>query len=81
MNLCFWPEICNVSAQELTIMDGPDSRRGKLPEIRSEEDTITFLLTIGLRTTMSGQLMLRCERDGEIYASIVPTHSKDRDRE
>jgi hypothetical protein len=59
-------------------MDGPDARRGKLPEIRSEEDTITFLLTIGLRTAASGQLVLRCERDGEIYASIVPVVVKDR---
>jgi hypothetical protein len=60
-------------------MDGPDSRRGKLPEIRAEEDTITFLLTIGLRTTVPGQLVLRCERDGEIYASIVPAPvNKDR---
>lgn len=60
-------------------MESPDSRRGRLPEIRAEEDTITFLLTIGLRTSVPGQLMLRCERDGEIYASIVPAAAnKDR---
>ena len=57
-------------------MDGPDSRRGKLPEIRAEEDTITFLLTIGLRPSVPGQLVLRCEPDGEIYASIVPAAVK-----
>jgi len=59
-------------------MDGPDFRRGKLPEIRSEEDTITFLLSVGLRSGAPTQLVLRCERDGEIYASIVPVALKDR---
>jgi hypothetical protein len=59
-------------------MDGPDSRRGKLPEIRSEEDTITFLLTVGLPTGVPGRLLLRCERDGEIYVSIAPVALKDR---
>ena len=59
-------------------MDGPDSRRGKLPQIRAEEDTITFLLTVGLPTGVSGQLLLRCDRDGEIYASITPAAPKNR---
>ena len=59
-------------------VDSQDSRRGKLPDIRSEEDTITFLLTIGVPNGVSSQLVLRCERNGEIYASIRPAVVKDR---
>ncbi len=59
-------------------MEGPDTRRGKLPEIRAEEDTITFLLTVGLPTGVTGSLLLRCDRDGEIYASITPVPTKNR---
>ena len=59
-------------------MDGPDSRRGKLPEIRAEEDTITFLITVGLPTGVPGRMFLRCDRDGEIYASIAPVPPKNR---
>jgi len=58
-------------------VDSQDLRRGKLPEIRSEEDTITFLLMIGVPNGVSSQLVLRCERDGEIYASIRPAVVKD----
>ena len=59
-------------------MEGPDTRRGKLPEIRAEEDTITFLLTVGLPTGVTGSLLLRCDRYVEIYASITPVPTKNR---
>ncbi len=59
-------------------MDGPDSRPGKSPDIRSENDAITFRLTIGLPAGVPSQLLLRRERDGEIYASIVRVALKDR---
>jgi hypothetical protein len=53
-------------------MSGPDGRRGKAPDIHTEQDTVTFVLTIGVRAGVSPQLVLRCERDGEIYVSIRP---------
>ncbi|GAC1472464.1 MAG: hypothetical protein PVSMB7_25170 [Chloroflexota bacterium] len=59
-------------------VDNQDLRRGKLPDIRTEEDRITFLLTIGVPNGACSQLVLRCERDGEIYASIRPATVKDR---
>jgi hypothetical protein len=46
-------------------------RRGELPEIRTDPDAITFLLTIATRQGQTPKLVLRCERDGEIYASIL----------
>jgi hypothetical protein len=67
-----------VNVAEPVKMGGPDSRRGKLPDIRSEEDTITFRITIGLPSGVPGQLLLRCERDGEIYVSIASVVLKDR---
>jgi hypothetical protein len=46
-------------------------RRGELPEIRTEPDAITFVLTIATRQGQTPKLVVRCERDGEIYASIL----------
>jgi hypothetical protein len=51
-------------------MERQDLRRGELPEIRADEDTITFVLTIRVPVGSSCQLVLRCERNGEIYASL-----------
>jgi hypothetical protein len=53
-------------------MNGPDGRRGRLPEIRTDIDTITFVMTVQMREGGTRQLVLRCDREGEIYASIVP---------
>ena len=44
--------------------------RGKLSEIRTNQDTITFVLTIAAQEGTTAKLVLRCERDGGIYASI-----------
>lgn len=62
----------------LAAMDSPDLRRGRAPEIRLDEDKIEFQLKIDLPRGVKGQLRLRCERDGEIYASIVSTVLRDR---
>ena len=51
-------------------MEPPDRERGKLPEIRSAETSIRFVLTIMLPFRTRYRLVIRCERDGEIYASI-----------
>jgi hypothetical protein len=50
-------------------------RRGELPEIRTDPDAITFVLTIAARQGQTPKLVLRCERDGEIYASILTSGS------
>ena len=54
-----------------------DRCRGKLPVIRTEQDTITFIMAIDLREDLAPELILRCERDGEISVSIrwEPLHS------
>jgi hypothetical protein len=59
-------------------MDSPDSRRGRAPEIRLDEDNIAFHLKIDLPRGVKGQLLLRCERDGQIYASIVSAVQRER---
>jgi hypothetical protein len=53
-------------------MNRRDGHRGNLPEIRTDHNTITFVLTIVLKGT-APKLVLRCERNGEIYASIDVT--------
>ena len=50
-------------------VDGQDLRAGKIPVIVSEGDTVTFVITIGGHD-VSCKLVLRCERNGEIYVSI-----------
>jgi hypothetical protein len=52
-------------------------RRGELPEIRTDPDAITFVLTIATRQGQTPKLVVRCERDGEIYASILAGSSSD----
>jgi hypothetical protein len=59
-------------------MNNPDSRRGKAPEIRFEEDRVSFLLKIDLPRGVKGQLLLRCDQDGEIQAAIVSAVIKER---
>jgi hypothetical protein len=56
-------------------MKRSDGHRGNLPEIRTDHNTITFVLTIALKGK-APKLVLRCERNGEIYASIDVTTSK-----
>jgi hypothetical protein len=54
-------------------------QRGKLPEILTNQDTVTFVLTIELNEETTAKLVLRCERDGGIYSSIRPAASSDPD--
>jgi hypothetical protein len=51
-------------------MGRPDGERGKLPEILADHDTVTFVMTITERDGVARKLVLRCGRDGEIFASI-----------
>jgi hypothetical protein len=59
-------------------MDSPDARRGRTPEIRLEEGTVAFVLKIDLPRGVKGQLLVRCERDGEMYVSIISAVLRER---
>jgi hypothetical protein len=44
---------------------------GKPPHVRKEHDSITIVMDVAPSTSRSPiRLVLRCERDGQIYASI-----------
>jgi hypothetical protein len=44
---------------------------GKPPLVRKEQDSITIVMDVAPATSRSLiRLVLRCERDGQIYASI-----------
>jgi hypothetical protein len=44
---------------------------GKPPEVRKGQDSITIVMDVAPATSRSPiRLVVRCERDGEIYASI-----------
>jgi len=44
---------------------------GKPPHVRKEQDSITIVMDVAPATSRSPiRLVLRCERDGQIYASI-----------
>jgi hypothetical protein len=44
---------------------------GKPPLVRKEHDSITIVMDVAPATSRSLiRLVLRCERDGQIYASI-----------
>ena len=51
-------------------MEIPDRKPGALPDIRSGETNIRFMMTIILPFRTQYRLAIRCERDGEIYVSI-----------
>jgi len=61
-------------------MGRDQGHRGKVPEIRTDQDTITFVLTITVREGTTAKLVLRCDRDGGIQASIRPASLGDPDR-
>jgi hypothetical protein len=49
---------------------------GKPPEVRKDRNSITIVMDVAPATSRSPiRLVLRCERDGEIYASIDRTPS------
>jgi hypothetical protein len=44
---------------------------GKPPHVRKEHDSITIVMDVAPSTSQTPiRLVLRCERDGQIYASI-----------
>ena len=44
---------------------------GKPPFVRKEQDSITIVMDVAPATSRTEiRLVLRCERDGQIYASI-----------
>lgn len=44
---------------------------GRRPTVHRKEDSITIVMDVAPESSRSSiQLVLRCERDGEIYASI-----------
>jgi hypothetical protein len=65
MRVITWRPYCKARDVE-----APDRHRGPLPEIRSADTGIRFILTIALPFNKQYRLAIRCERDGEIYASI-----------
>jgi hypothetical protein len=50
---------------------GPDEHPGPLPEIRAAGDSVTFEFdqTSG---EQGGRLVIRCDGDGNVFASIAP---------
>jgi hypothetical protein len=46
------------------------ARPGKTPRVRKDERTVTFVMPIVLRSSITRDLVIRCERDGSIYVSI-----------
>ena len=51
--------------------------RGQPPEIHTTETTITFVIPI-VGSREEPRLVLRCERDGEIYVAIRPAGGSTR---
>jgi hypothetical protein len=48
-----------------------DVKPGKPPHVRKEHDSITIVMDVAPSTSRSPiRLVLRCERDGQIFASI-----------
>jgi hypothetical protein len=53
----------------------PDRRAGPVPEIRVEGNSVTFRLDIA-GTGKPRRLVLRCDEDGNVWASVA---EKERD--
>jgi hypothetical protein len=60
------PGVCFASGCRV---DAQDDRRGLTPVILDQGDTVTFILKIAL-IPGAFRLILRCERDGTIQASL-----------
>jgi hypothetical protein len=57
-----------------------DARPGALPEIHSAASGVTFRLEVlGVRNTPN--LVLRCDTDGNVWASIEPSRERPSSRE
>jgi hypothetical protein len=53
----------------------PDQRTGPLPEIRADDDGVTFCLDIA-GVQKSARLVIRCDASGNVWASLTaqPIH-------
>jgi hypothetical protein len=49
-----------------------DQRPGAVPEIRADGDAVAFCLNV---RTEGGQLIIRCDPDGTVSASLKFTHA------
>lgn len=49
-----------------------DGRPGPVPEILAEGDSVTFHIDVA-RVEKGARLVLRCDPDGNVWASIVTT--------
>jgi hypothetical protein len=54
-----------------------DKRPGPLPEIRAEGDSVTFHLDIA-GVTDDARLVIRCDADGNVWASAVGVPARKR---
>lgn len=52
-------------------MEVSDGRPGKSPAIHTARDTVTITFIIGNHEGQQIELVLRCERSGDLYASIA----------
>ena len=71
------------TGREFAILDCMGARRlldrqaGQVPEIRVEGDNVTFCLDIA-GTGKSRRLVLRCDADGNVWASVVDQNTTAR---
>jgi len=53
-----------------------DHQPGPMPEIRAEGDSVTFHIDIA-RTAGEARLVIRCDADGQVWASIAESDDED----
>jgi hypothetical protein len=46
------------------------AKRGKVPEVHTEQDSITFVMRVFVLEGYCSRLVLRCERTGGIFVSL-----------
>jgi hypothetical protein len=57
------------------------AKRGKAPEVHTEQDSITFVMRVFVLEGYCSRLVLRCERTGGIFVSLRhPTPEVDAER-
>jgi hypothetical protein len=48
---------------------GLDRRPGPLPDIKSDSQSVTFVMEVG-HLPDTGRLVIRCDADGNVWAAI-----------
>ena len=57
------------------------AKRGKAPEVHTEQDSITFVMRVFVLEGYCSRLVLRCERTGGIFVSLRhPTPESDAEK-